>query len=496
MGIFSRRGWGRTQLLAVMLSVCVGMFVGKAYAQAGRWERDVISDKWGDVTGETYMQKLRPEACGGLLSDVSVLDFGVSVWGSKAAIVVKHSMDITIPISGYESDFGGAFTISLRDGNGNTQNFKGFGLKRPGVLEIRDAGFIQALKRETNYKILVNYSGNNLIVGSAWYVRADIRGGLPTGQNQQPVTPSASSGAQTSSAVSFTDPRDNKTYKTVMIGGKRWMAENLNYQTKSGSWCYGNSVDNCNKYGRLYDLETAKAACPAGWHLSSDKDWESLGKAVGGKKLKSKSGWNDYKGKSGNGTDDLGFSALPGGARYNHNSKFDDIGNEGNWWIATDNDDNIASYRSMYNYDDGELSHNIFNWRNYDDGKNNGYSARCVAGAVQPASAPSNQQPSNDAVIGARSKASIQRVVMQNMAPLRYAYSKRLREKPDLSGKITVKFSIDEFGRVLTAQMVESTMSDPDLESTVVARLRSWNFEKIDKPGDITEVTYPFVFAQ
>jgi TonB family protein len=99
------------------------------------------------------------------------------------------------------------------------------------------------------------------------------------------------------------------------------------------------------------------------------------------------------------------------------------------------------------------------------------------------------------ALTGGRSRASIQRVVMQNMAALRYAYNKRLREKPGLTGKITVKFAIDEFGRVIFAQIVESTMSDSELESTVVSRVKSWNFEKIDKPGDVTEVTYPFVFS-
>ncbi|MCL2218500.1 MAG: TonB family protein [Chitinispirillia bacterium] len=97
---------------------------------------------------------------------------------------------------------------------------------------------------------------------------------------------------------------------------------------------------------------------------------------------------------------------------------------------------------------------------------------------------------------GGRSRASIQRVVMQNMAALRHAYSRRLRDKPGLSGTITVKFSIDEFGRVIYAEMVSSTMSDSELETTVVARVRSWVFEKIDKPGDVTEVTYPFAFAQ
>jgi TonB family protein len=100
------------------------------------------------------------------------------------------------------------------------------------------------------------------------------------------------------------------------------------------------------------------------------------------------------------------------------------------------------------------------------------------------------------ALTGGRSRASIQRVVMQNMAALRYAYNKRLREKPGLTGKITVKFAIDEFGKVIFAQVVESTMADSELESTVVSRVKSWNFEKIDKPGDVTEVTYPFVFSQ
>jgi TonB family protein len=100
------------------------------------------------------------------------------------------------------------------------------------------------------------------------------------------------------------------------------------------------------------------------------------------------------------------------------------------------------------------------------------------------------------ALTGGRSRASIQRVVMQNMAALRHAYNRRLRDKPGLEGKITVKFAIDEFGKVIFAQIVESTMADSELETTVVSRVRSFVFEKIDKPGDVTEVTYPFVFSQ
>ncbi len=106
----------------------------------------------------------------------------------------------------------------------------------------------------------------------------------------------------------FTDSRDGQTYKTVKIGTQTWMAQNLNYQTKRGSWCYENSADSCKKYGRLYDWKTAKKACPAGYHLPSNEDWTTLidymgGQVTAGKKLKAKRGWND----NGNGTDDYGF---------------------------------------------------------------------------------------------------------------------------------------------------------------------------------------------
>lgn len=100
------------------------------------------------------------------------------------------------------------------------------------------------------------------------------------------------------------------------------------------------------------------------------------------------------------------------------------------------------------------------------------------------------------ALTGGRSKASIMRVVMQNLAALRYAYNKRLRDKPGLNGKITCKFAIDEFGKVIFCQVVESTMGDTELESLIAAKIKLWVFEKIDKPGDVTEVIYPFVFSQ
>ncbi len=97
--------------------------------------------------------------------------------------------------------------------------------------------------------------------------------------------------------------------------------------------------------------------------------------------------------------------------------------------------------------------------------------------------------------IGGRSRTSIMSVVMQNLPALRYLYNSRLNLMPGLKGKITVKFAVDEFGKVLHCEIVESSIQDAELEQKVVTKIRAWRFDKIDKPGDITEIVYPFVFA-
>ena len=154
----------------------------------------------------------------------------------------------------------------------------------------------------------------------------------------------------------FTDSRDGQTYKMVKIGRQTWMARNLNYQT-GNSWCYKNSADNCEKYGRLYNWDAAKMACPAGWKLPNNQDWDKMsatagGLKVAGKKLKSESGWNN----DGNGTDDFGFSALPGGY-YFFGDDFEEAGNIGFWWSATENVGAYPSAKSM-RYDADDMSGN------------------------------------------------------------------------------------------------------------------------------------------
>jgi len=171
----------------------------------------------------------------------------------------------------------------------------------------------------------------------------------------------------------FTDSRDGKKYRTVVIGGKRWMAQNKNYQTDN-SWCYGGDNSNCDKYGRLYDWNTAKTVCMTGWHLPSRQEWDNLVKAAGGKgaagkKLKAGSGWNNYNKKSGNGTDNFGFSALPGGRRYSDGG-FYYAGSNGSWWTATEFSEGNAYIRYM-NYNNDYVGEDSYD-------KSYGFSARCV----------------------------------------------------------------------------------------------------------------------
>jgi len=96
---------------------------------------------------------------------------------------------------------------------------------------------------------------------------------------------------------------------------------------------------------------------------------------------------------------------------------------------------------------------------------------------------------------GGRSRAEIMRVVRQNMASLQHAYNQRLRDNPGMQGRVTVKWAIDEFGNVIHASLVSSTIDDNTFEQTVVSRIRSWVFGRINIPGDVTEVEYPFVFT-
>lgn len=207
----------------------------------------------------------------------------------------------------------------------------------------------------------------------------------------------------------FKDSRDGKTYKTVKIGNLTWMAENLNYETRD-SYCYEDNKSNCAKYGRLYTWAAAmdsmgtwssngkgcgngkkcspaypvRGVCPAGWHLPGVNEWVYLRDVVAedyqeaDKKLKSTYGWNENKGKSGNGTNDFGFSALPAGYLYERRS-YNGEGEKTFFWSSTE--------------DGSHNAHRIELWTPWFWGKGNAASVRCVRDYFEDENIESTQKP-------------------------------------------------------------------------------------------------------
>jgi uncharacterized protein (TIGR02145 family) len=167
----------------------------------------------------------------------------------------------------------------------------------------------------------------------------------------------------------FTDSRNKKKYRTVKIGDLTWMAENLNYKRGYFTWCYENNENNCRKYGRLYTWDNAMHACPAGWRLPAREDWNNLIEIAGGDvvaytRLRSTTGWD--KG----GTDDFGFSAMPGGLNLCNKvgDMFVGAGHVGFWWSATEDGKHYAWKWGMANSRLFEFRHD----------KYDGFSVRCV----------------------------------------------------------------------------------------------------------------------
>ncbi len=201
---------------------------------------------------------------------------------------------------------------------------------------------------------------------------------------------------------------DGNLYHTVPIGNQCWLKENmrtthfndgtpiphvidnsywsvLTETDKAYCWYNNDSITYADSTGALYTWAAAmngavssdsnpsgvQGICPDGWHLPSDDEWDELEIFLSkdghsgseGRALKATTGWKS----NGNGTDDYGFTALPGGNIYN---AFNNIGKYGNWWSATENDATYAWYRDVY-----FITSNIYK-NKYP--KEVGFSVRCL----------------------------------------------------------------------------------------------------------------------
>ncbi|MBL6646260.1 MAG: fibrobacter succinogenes major paralogous domain-containing protein [Flavobacteriales bacterium] len=191
---------------------------------------------------------------------------------------------------------------------------------------------------------------------------------------------------------------DGYRYKGVSIGDQCWFAENLRTTVyaddssipevigssdwgalSTGARCHydNNPVVNYG-YGLLYNwyaVDNASGLCPNGWHVPTDGEWTALEDYITaqgfngteGTALKSTSAWS-----SGNGTDDFGFSALPGGSRTSYNGPFNVAGLFGSWWSSSPSGGN-AWYRYLFDYNPGI-------YRFYVNPRD-GFSVRCLRDA-------------------------------------------------------------------------------------------------------------------
>jgi uncharacterized protein (TIGR02145 family) len=193
--------------------------------------------------------------------------------------------------------------------------------------------------------------------------------------------------------------QDGNEYKTIVIGTQTWMAENLrttkyrdgtaipNITDKTawealttGAYCnYNNttSADTIATYGRLYNWYAAtdsRNIAPAGWHVPTDAEWETLiyylgGFRVAGGKMK-ETGTTHWISPNTGATNESGFTALPSGLRL------------GYIYGTFDNTFGVYLSSTFNNIDFQLLCTNVLNWDTsalqYAGNKDDGFAVRLV----------------------------------------------------------------------------------------------------------------------
>jgi uncharacterized protein (TIGR02145 family) len=189
---------------------------------------------------------------------------------------------------------------------------------------------------------------------------------------------------------------EGNIYKTIKIGTQLWMAENLkSTRYKNGTaiplvtnnlvwsnlttpgYCWFNNKEAAYKvtYGALYNWYTVNTGnlCPTGWHVPTDAEWTTLttyldSESVAGGKLK-EAGTVHWASPNTGATNETGFTALPGGLRYDSGTFTGDI-YFGLWWSSTEYSTPNSWYRKVSTY----ISSIYRGFLN----KRNGCSVRCL----------------------------------------------------------------------------------------------------------------------
>lgn len=91
-----------------------------------------------------------------------------------------------------------------------------------------------------------------------------------------------------------------------------------------------------------------------------------------------------------------------------------------------------------------------------------------------------------------RSEEEIATVFDRNKGAIYSIYTRALRDKPELKGKLVLELTISPAGEITKCNVVSSELNDPELERKLVSRIKLFKFEARDV-GTIT-VTKPIDF--
>jgi hypothetical protein len=104
-------------------------------------------------------------------------------------------------------------------------------------------------------------------------------------------------------------------------------------------------------------------------------------------------------------------------------------------------------------------------------------------------------RPQPPEVHGSLSKDAIRRTINRHLNEMRYCYESALTTRPELEGRVTMKFIIAPSGLVQVATIQESALAHAGVETCMTRALQRWAFPA-PAGGGLVVVTYPFVLSR
>ncbi len=116
-----------------------------------------------------------------------------------------------------------------------------------------------------------------------------------------------------------------------------------------------------------------------------------------------------------------------------------------------------------------------------------------ISGEVKVTSTPLSMPSAQADVETERTQASIQRVVNTEIRRLRRVYEDWLKRDPEISGTLTIQFSILPSGEVTGLSVLSSTTGNDEFDNHILRYVVRWKFPPVPA-SETVEIQYPFVF--